>query len=384
MELAVMMRTRSLISLAIGIAATFSPAAAAALDCPLRDAPFSLDSPMMDVMMSEPAKDALVAASPAFGKLPERMASTTAPSFSAIMNVRRLAQMMRVPDSSFAALDAALRAVPVTAEDRRKRCERYDNEVPTLNVAASAPLKVLVFEKMTGFRDGPSVEAAKGMITELAARNGWALAVTDKGGAIAPATLRRFDLIVWNNVSGDVLTVTQRRNLKRWIEGGGGFLAVHGSGGDPTYFWDWYVDTLIGARFIGHTMNPQFQDARIEIQASPSGIGASLKPGWTMNDEWYSFAGSPRAPGTSVIATLDESSYTPTGIGGQDLRMTPDHPIAWTRCVGGGRSFYSAIGHRPETYADPQHRKLIEDAMLWAGGKGATRCRAGREVPAAR
>lgn len=366
------------------IAAACAPAAAATLDCPLRDAPLSLDSPMMDAMLSEPAKKALRAASPSFEKLPDRMAATTAPSFSAIMSVRRISQMMRVPESNLATLDAALKATPVTAEDKQKRCARYDNDVPKLDVAASAPLKVLLFEKMTGFRDGPSVEAAKAMVVEIAHSKGWSLAVTDKGGAIAPATLRRFDLVIWNNVSGDVLTLTQRHNLQRWIEGGGGFLAMHGSGGDPSYFWDWYADKLIGARFIGHPMAPQFQDARIGIEAAPSGIGTSLMPGWTMNDEWYSFAASPRASGARVIATLDESTYKPVGMAGQELRMGQDHPIAWTRCVADGRSFYSAIGHRPETYSDPRHRKLIEDAILWAGGKGATRCRSGREVAAAR
>ena len=102
-----------------------------------------------------------------------------------------------------------------------------------------------------------------------------------------------------------------------------------------------------------------------------------------MSDEWYSFTSSPRAAGASVVATLDESSYVPSGIAGQDLRMGADHPIAWSRCVGDGRSFYSAIGHRPEAYADPRHRKLVEDAIVWASGKGATRCRSGREAPMA-
>jgi type 1 glutamine amidotransferase len=49
----------------------------------------------------------------------------------------------------------------------------------------------------------------------------------------------------------------------------------------------------------------------------------------------------------------------------QDLRMG-DHPIAWTRCVGRGRSFYSAIGHRPQTYSDPTYRTMLESAIGWA------------------
>ena len=166
-----------------------------------------------------------------------------------------------------AQLDAELRAVPVTAADKAARCARYDNERPRFTLpAGKGKLKLLLFEKMTGFRDGPSVEAAKAMFQELAKRNGWALVVTDKAGVMNPAQLKQFDAVIWNNVSGDVLTLTQRRAFENYIKSGGGYLGVHGSAGDFIYFWDWYPDTLIGARFIGHPADPQFQDAAVKIE----------------------------------------------------------------------------------------------------------------------
>ncbi|MBW8880252.1 MAG: ThuA domain-containing protein [Asticcacaulis sp.] len=57
-----------------------------------------------------------------------------------------------------------------------------------------------------------------------------------------------------------------------------------------------------------------------------------------------------------------------------------DHPIAWTRCVGSGRSFYSAIGHRPENYSEPSSILLLEHGIAWAAGLGETQCVDGREV----
>jgi len=51
---------------------------------------------------------------------------------------------------------------------------------------------------------------------------------------------------------------------------------------------------------------------------------------------------------------------------GQNLRMGDDHPLAWTNCIGKGRMFYSAIGHRPETYSEPNHVTLLESAITWA------------------
>ena len=91
---------------------------------------------------------------------------------------------------------------------------------------------------------------------------------------------------------------------------------------------------------------------------------------WRMTDEWYSFRTNPRAVGANVLLTLDESTYKPEGMG-QDLKMGEDHPIAWTNCVGKGRMFYSAIGHMPETYSQPQHVALLESALDWAANDGS-------------
>jgi hypothetical protein len=71
---------------------------------------------------------------------------------------------------------------------------------------------------------------------------------------------------------------------------------------------------------------------------------------------------------------LDEKSYKPTA-GKVDLRMG-NHPIAWTQCIGKGRSFYTAIGHRPESYSEPNTNRLIEQGLTWATGLGQSACRA--------
>jgi type 1 glutamine amidotransferase len=192
-----------------------------------------------------------------------------------------------------------------------------------------------------------------------------------------PSVLRQFDVVIWNNVSGDVLTLSQRKAFRAYMQRGGGFVGVHGAGGDPAYFWNWYVDELIGARFIGHPDDPQFRDARITVADNTASIGVGLPREWTMNDEWYSFQKSPRAAGATVIASLDERSYSPgSGVfGGPPLAMGADHPIAWTRCVGKGRSFYSAIGHRPQTYTDTAHMHLLEQAIQWAAQGSCARNR---------
>lgn len=126
-------------------------------------------------------------------------------------------------------------------------------------------------------------------------------------------------------------------------------------------------------------MDPQFQDARLVVERG-SDLVRDLPPQWTMKDEWYSFSSSPRASGANVLVTLDESTYSLVGVGGQDLHMG-DHPIAWTRCIGKGRSFYSAIGHRAESYSDPNHLKLLEAGLLWAADGEDGQCRKERKAP---
>jgi uncharacterized protein len=343
------------------------------LDCPLRDQAYSIDSPMIDVLLKPEAKAAVEQWMPnLLARLPPMMTSTSPPAFGSIITVRMMASLAHAPTDNLEPLDHALRGLTITRTDRELRCARYDNERPQFDLPAGHP-RLLAFEKITGYKDEPSVQAAHGALESMAQRNGWSLVTTDKGGAINPGSLKQFDAVIWNNVSGDVLTLGQRAALKQFVEAGGGFVAFHGSGGDPIYYWDWYADVLIGARFIGHTMAPQLQDAKIVIEEDPRSIAADLAPGWEMKDEWYSFKTSPRASGAHVIAILDESSYSPRGYGDQDLHMG-DHPIAWIKCIGKGRSFYSAIGHRPESYSEVHNVRLLEHGILWASAGKEEKC----------
>ncbi len=352
-------------------AAITTPAFAAApvTDCPNRDAPFSLDSPLIDILLSPAANAILEEAAPGrLSKMPARFVGTSAPTFAAILTLRDASMFTGLKADAVAALEPKLKAIPVTAADKILRCQRYDNERPQFNLP-KGQRHLLLFEKINGFKDEPSVNAARAALTDMAKRKGWALAVTDKGGAINPKTLQKFDAVIWNNISGDVLTLSQRKALQNYLKTGGGFVAFHGSAGDPAYFWDWYADSLLGARFKGHPMAPQFQDARVAVANPAHPIAKGLPGEWVMNDEWYSFRNNPRAAGANVVLTLDESTYKPDGMMKQDLRMGSDHPLAWTNCIGKGRMFYSAIGHRPETYSQPQHVTLLENAIDWAADK---------------
>ncbi|CAN7582213.1 ThuA domain-containing protein [Phenylobacterium sp. LjRoot219] len=359
---------------------TAAPAAAAQPDCPAAFAPYSSDTVLLDLLL-DPRAAAVLEQQGMLKGLPSMLRSAQPPTLAAVMSPRwMMSSAFAGADAAASAaklqaLDAALGQIPITAEAAQRRCARYDQAPPTLPKPERRPA-ILVFEKINGYRDEPSVNAAHKALTDMAARRGWSIAFTDNGAAFNAAQLRTYDAVVWNNVSGDALTLPQQKAFQAYLADGGGFAGIHGSAGDFTYVWPWYRDVLIGATFIGHTLNPQFRAAKVVVADPKSGIAAKLPDSWTMTEEWYSFAGPP-APGARILVRLDESTYAP----GPRLAMG-DHPLAWTRCLGEGRSFYTAIGHRPESYVEPNSVELLEQGIAWAARQGDTRCAKGREVSA--
>jgi type 1 glutamine amidotransferase len=246
----------------------------------------------------------------------------------------------------------------------------YDHEPPELPDALASPA-LLVFSKTAGYRHEEAIPAGVAALREIAAARGWGFFASERGAVHNPEQLARFAAVVWLNVSGDVIDHDQKQALRAWLEQGGGWIGIHGSGGDASYHWPWYVEHLLGAQFIGHPMNPQFQEATLVVEDHAHPASRHLGATWRRTDEWYSFAESPRARGARVLIRLDESSYAPLmdfGITERDLAMGADHPVVWSHCVGQGRALYSALGHQASAYAEPEHRGLLEAAVAWGMG----------------
>jgi hypothetical protein len=251
----------------------------------------------------------------------------------------------------------------------------YETVPPDISRLPPDEPAVLVFTKTNGFRHEAAIPAGLARLREVAKRRGWVIVHTENAAIFDPQILPRFAATVWHNTSGDLLTQPQRQAFREWVEAGGGFVGVHGAGGDFEYEWPWYVDTLIGAQFIGHPLGPQFQSATAHVAMSDHPATRALPEAWTYEEEWYSFDHNPRDTGSTVLVTVDEDTYSPRvdglyallGIGETDLGMGAEHPVVWHHCVGRGRSIYSALGHAPGTYALPEVEKLIEGAIAWAG-----------------
>lgn len=223
--------------------------------------------------------------------------------------------------------------------------------------APSSP-RVLVFSRTLGFRH-ESIAAGHALLQSLASAHGFVAVASEDAVQFNATTLAGFDTVVFLNTSGEALDAAQQVAFEAWLRAGGGFVGVHAAA-DTAYGWPFYGE-LLGhdAWFLSH---PAIQDAQIDVEAGDDAATRHLPPRFGFRDEWYNFRANPR-PAVQVLLRIDESSYAP-GSGA----MGADHPITWRRAVDAGRSWYTALGHRNETYADPRFARLLLRGLVWAMG----------------
>ncbi len=252
----------------------------------------------------------------------------------------------------------------------------HDEVAPELPAALGRPA-VLVFSKTNGFRHDEAIDAGVPALESALGERGYQVFATENGAVHTPELLARFDAVVWFQVSGDVLDEAQRAALIDYAEAGGGFVGVHGTGGDWDYTWPDHPGRLVRAQFIGHPMGPQFQEGTIHVEAPAHPVMRGVPGEWTRTEEWYSFERSPRGEGVQVLATLDESTYSPRMkilFMDTDIAMGDDHPIVWAHCLGRGRAVYSALGHLAEAYSEAPHLAMLGNAVEWVAERPAEGC----------
>lgn len=222
---------------------------------------------------------------------------------------------------------------------------------------AEAAWRVLAFSATAGYRHA-SIDAGLDALRALGAEHDFAVEATEDATRFRDETLESYAAVVFLNTTGDVLDSEQQAALERYVEGGGGFVGVHAAS-DTEYDWPWY-GALVGAYFDGH---PRVQQGTIEVVDPAHPSTTDLPEPWTLREEWYSFRDV--RSDLRVLLELDESSYDLEGAPSMGER----HPIAWAREVGAGRSWYTGLGHRSETFADPTFRAHLLGGIVWAAGR---------------
>jgi cytochrome c len=232
--------------------------------------------------------------------------------------------------------------------------------------SADPRFAVLVFSKTTGFRHD-SIPQGIAAIEALGTEHAFAVDSTEDATWFSDAVLARYKVVVFLSTTGDVLDTGEKAAFERYIRSGGGFVGIH-SASDTEYGWPWY-GRLVGAWFASH---PQIQRATVHIANPDHPSTKGLPTRWERTDEWYNFRSNPRGA-VQVLATLDEATYS----GGA---MGADHPIVWCQEMDGGRSWYTAMGHTKESYAEPLFRLHLLGGIESAAGVAGS-CRSGGGRP---
>jgi cytochrome c len=222
---------------------------------------------------------------------------------------------------------------------------------------ATASFTVLVFSKTAAFRHD-SIADGIAAIRALGAAHGFAVDASEDASRFTTATLARYKVVEFLLTTGDILDAAQKVALQRYVEDGGGFVGIH-SASDTEHHWPWY-GRLVGTWFASH---PRIQHATVRIEDPDHPSTRGLPRNWERTDEWYNFVDNPRGR-VHVLASLDEATYS----GG---KMGSDHPIVWCHNVATGRSWYTAMGHTRESYAEPLFRQHLLGGIESAAGVAA-------------
>tara|TARA_B100000963_G_scaffold226284_1_gene197422 strand:- start:1391 stop:2131 length:741 start_codon:yes stop_codon:yes gene_type:complete len=230
----------------------------------------------------------------------------------------------------------------------------FDIDIDCLNCSNQNLFSVLVITETKGYVHN-SIDYGIDLIKKIGDKNNFNVYHSDDSKVITSNNLKEFNSIIFLNTTGDILNDHQQRSVEDFIKSGKGYVGVH-SASDTEYEWQWYGN-LVGAYFRNHS---NVVDAKILTSDNTHKITEHLNPEWIIEDEWYNF--DYISDNINVLLKLDESSYE----GGQH----PDyHPITWYHKYDGGRSFYTALGHKKEVFKDQRFIKLLEKGILYASNE---------------
>lgn len=213
----------------------------------------------------------------------------------------------------------------------------------------------------------PFVEAAKIWLGKLAQENDFTIDYIENTDKINDAFLAQYNLFIQLNYPPYMWTDTAKAAFIKYIEEGkGGWIGFHHAtllgefDGYP--IWPWFRDFMGGIRFKNYIATFATGTVTIEDKNHPAMKGVK-SPFVIENEEFYTYDKSPR-PNVHVLASVDESTYTPT----TDIKMG-DHPVIWTNERVKARNIYIFMGHHPDLFRNPAFTQIVTNSIFWAAGK---------------
>jgi len=163
--------------------------------------------------------------------------------------------------------------------------------------------------------------------------------------------LGKFDAVLLYANHGTI-TPSQWKNLKDYVEGGGGFVPVHCAswcfGNEPEF------DQLVGGRFDSHGGGTF--TAKVIKAEHPAMTGVKAFEAW---DETYKHRNHNEKDRTVLMVREVAEA-------GDNIKEP--EPWTWVRTQGKGRVFYTASGHDERVWEQSEFHQLLKAGILWAVG----------------
>jgi uncharacterized protein len=208
---------------------------------------------------------------------------------------------------------------------------------------------------------------AKPWLDKLAADSNFTIDYIQHTDPINDTFLAKYQLFIQLDYAPYAWTKEAVSAFQRYIENGeGGWIGFHHASllgeFDGYPMWNWFSDFMGGIKWKNYIAT--FVSGQVHVEDSVHPCMKGVPRSFTIDkEEWYTYNQSPR-PNVHVIASVDESSYTPA----TDIKMG-DHPVIWSNEHVAAKNIYIFMGHAPELFDNPAYTTLFRNAIFWASSK---------------
>jgi len=217
-------------------------------------------------------------------------------------------------------------------------------------------------------------EAAAPIIKTLGTSNGFTVDYTTDTSLMTDENLAQYQVFLQMHLASFEMPPAAQAAFQKFISQGKGWVGVHAAGltgiqfiedkngqviGDLKY-WPWYTTFVGGDAGFVWSIHPALQTGTLKIEDRSHPATKNLPASFQLKDEWYEWQENPR-PFVHVLATADESTYTPVNRAG-------DHPIVWTN-LAFPHTIYIGVGHDISSLSNPDYVTLLRDSILFAADK---------------
>jgi len=201
--------------------------------------------------------------------------------------------------------------------------------------------------------DGHEPKQCADIVVPVLAENGYEVEVSDSMDSYLDAEkMKSLNLIVPVWTMGEI-TKEQETGLLDAVKSGVGIAGWHGGMGD-SFRNNTEYQFMVGGQWVAHPGN--IVKYKVNILNHNDPITAGLSDFEITSEQYYMHVD----PSNEVLAVTTFNGEHTEWIDGCVM------PVVWKRRFGGGRVFYTSLGHVAADFDVPEVFEIVKRGMLWA------------------